>query len=578
MLKERPLRAYLYAVRGQGSLYVPLASIPPGVRDILVTREDPFFYQHKGVLPKNMLRAFKYAIRTHKPMPGGSTVTQQLMKNLYLSCDRSVLRKAREIALAFTVEQKHMLTKDEILELYFNCVRYGPDVYGLADAAGYYFGKTPDALTRNQAVILATTAISPYWRRPVEEPKAFTKHRNDSIYELVAFRAMSIGEAKIIAYAYSPLIGLDPELRRLQDIYGTPGTPKSADGLAEFAAAQEGCPYWRGGYGQTATLGLLNHRRWDDPGWFEGSGFLDDLGKRVFDDAGLIKGYLWSGTADARPYHDRDNDWSCAMLYEHAAEKGGMDSFDNKNGRILYAGRTPETIDHAGVYSSDGYVYHAKDRACGVVKEVFRPEEWNFWSGLPEYRNDMLKDKAADDQLTGYQPILNKERGVTGSPLVSYTALSPNHSGPRGHSITKITPHYAAGDPPVEVLGAIFADGKREASANYGIGSDGRIAMYVEEGMRPWTSGSPDNDYCAVTIECANLPDGSLSSECWESLVALCADICIRNGITDCSYTGDTEGVLTMHRWFQDTECPGPWLSEQFERLSQEVNARLGSK
>jgi hypothetical protein len=71
--------------------------------------------------------------------------------------------------------------------------------------------------------------------------------------------------------------------------------------------------------------------------------------------------------------------------------------------------------------------------------------------------------------------------------------------------------------------------------------------------------------------------DGSLTDECWDSLVALCADICIRNGIRDCSYTGDTDGVLTMHRWFADTECPGPWLSGQFDRLSREVNSKINT-
>ena len=92
---------------------------------------------------------------------GREMTTQQLMKNLYFSCERSVTRKIRETALALKVEYSSMLTKDEILELYLNCVRYGPDVYGIADAAEYYFGKTAGALTRNQAVILATAAVSP---------------------------------------------------------------------------------------------------------------------------------------------------------------------------------------------------------------------------------------------------------------------------------------------------------------------------------------------------------------------------------------------------------------------------------
>lgn len=577
MLRERPVRMYLDAVRRQGRHYAPLDSIPSEVREILVTREDPNFYSHKGILPKSMFRSFRYSLRAHVPMSGGSTITQQLMKNLYLSCDRSLLRKAKDIALALLVEQRSVLTKDEILELYFNCVRYGPDVYGIADAAEYYFGKTADKLTCNQAVILATAAISPYWRRPIEDPVAFTKHRNDSLYELVGFRAMGPRTAQMLAHVYNPVIGLDPELRRMKDIFGVNEEPKTAGGLVDYARVMTGSPYWKGAFGQTAVLGLLNHLRWDHPDEYEGTDFLDDLGRRVFDDAGLIKGYLWSSSADSMPWHDRDHDWTSAMLYENAAEKGRMDSFDGENGRLLYKAAPDGKADHAGIYSSEGMVYHAKDRASGVVCEPFRPEEWDLWSSLPAYERALPADPEKPGGKKGYRNIPADIDDLGRSPLVSYTALSPNCSERHGRSVTRITPHYAAGNPTIEIMGRIFADGSRDASANYGIGSDGRIGMFVEESRRSWASGDPDNDERAVTIECANRQDGSLTGECWNSLIALCADICIRNGIDDCSYTGGTDGVLTMHRWFAYTECPGPWLSEQFERLSREVNSKISA-
>lgn len=79
-------------------------------------------------------------------------------------------------------------------------------------------------------------------------------------------------------------------MRRMQDIYGLPGG-KTADGLVSYARAMTGSPYWKGAFGQTDTLGLLNHSRWDHPEEFDGAEYLDDLGKRVFDDTGLIKGY-----------------------------------------------------------------------------------------------------------------------------------------------------------------------------------------------------------------------------------------------------------------------------------------------
>ena len=92
----------------------------------------------------------------------------------------------------------------------------------------------------------------------------------------------------------------------------------------------------------------------------------------------------------------------------------------------------------------------------------------------------------------------------TNSPLVSYTKLSPNHSGQRTHSIDRITPHCVVGQCSVETLGNIFLPTSRQASSNYGIGVDGRVGMYVEEKNRSWCSSSGANDQRAVTIECAS--------------------------------------------------------------------------
>lgn len=120
------------------------------------------------------------------------------------------------------------------------------------------------------------------------------------------------------------------------------------------------------------------------------------------------------------------------------------------------------------------------------------------------------------------------------------------------------------------------------ASANYCIGKDGEIWLCVDEANRAWTSGSSYNDNRAITIECANYTttrnghvNGQLPNKTWNSLIKLCADICKRNGIERLNYTGDDSGNLTMHKWYSDTDCPGPWLSLQFGRLANEVNNML---
>lgn len=169
---------------------------------------------------------------------------------------------------------------------------------------------------------------------------------------------------------------------------------------------------------------------------------------------------------------------------------------------------------------------------------------------------------------------------MSNSPLVSYTRLSPNCSSRDGARITKITPHHMAGCLSVETCGSVFASSSRGASSNYGIGGDGRIALYVPEDKRSWASSSYANDRQAVTIEVANSATGGdwpVSDAAWESLIALCVDICQRNGINGLTWTGDANGSLTCHYMFKATACPGPYLKSRMGQLADEVNKRLNN-
>lgn len=170
---------------------------------------------------------------------------------------------------------------------------------------------------------------------------------------------------------------------------------------------------------------------------------------------------------------------------------------------------------------------------------------------------------------------------MSNSKLVNYTNLSPNCNKPRNHKIDKITIHHMAGNLTVEDCGKLFSVSARKASSNYGIGSDGRVGLYVDEANRSWCSGNASNDHRAVTIEVAN--DGAgpawhVSEKALEKLIDLCVDICKRNGIEKLNFTGDKSGNLTMHKWFQATSCPGPYLESKFPYIAQEVNKRLGVK
>lgn len=172
---------------------------------------------------------------------------------------------------------------------------------------------------------------------------------------------------------------------------------------------------------------------------------------------------------------------------------------------------------------------------------------------------------------------------MSNSAMVQYTKLSPN-CNPRKHgvynptgAVSKITVHHAAGVVSVESLGSLFARQSRQASANYGIGSDGRVAMFVPEDSRAWTSGSRENDYKAITIEVSNSQKGGtwpVSDRVMEVLIELCADICRRNGFR-LEYTGKPEGSLTAHKMFEATACPGRYLEGKLSCIAREVNRRL---
>ena len=177
----------------------------------------------------------------------------------------------------------------------------------------------------------------------------------------------------------------------------------------------------------------------------------------------------------------------------------------------------------------------------------------------------------------------------TNSSLVSYTKLSPNHSGQRTHSIDRITPHCVVGQCSVETLGSIFYPTSRQASCQYGIGPDGRIGMYVEEKNRSWCSSSNANDQRAITIECASdtTEPYAMNSKVYDALIKLCVDICKRNGKKKLIWLGDKdktlnynpksdEMVITVHRWFANKSCPGNWLYARLGDLATKVTAQLG--
>lgn len=194
-----------------------------------------------------------------------------------------------------------------------------------------------------------------------------------------------------------------------------------------------------------------------------------------------------------------------------------------------------------------------------------------------------------ENNLTKYDSKVKEESVMSNSNLVNCTVKSPNHSGKRTHSIDRITPHCVVGQLSAQSIGGCFTSSSRQASCNYGIGTEGDVCLVVDEANRSWCSSSNANDQRAVTIECASDKSEpyAMNSKVYNKLVELCVDICKRNGKNKLIWFGDknktlsyepksNEMVLTVHRWFANKSCPGDWLYSRLGELANTVTARLG--
>lgn len=161
------------------------------------------------------------------------------------------------------------------------------------------------------------------------------------------------------------------------------------------------------------------------------------------------------------------------------------------------------------------------------------------------------------------------------SSLTDVVILTDHYDSRGGSGIDRITIHHMAANLSVEQCGYVFQT--REASANYGVGTDGRVGCYVDEDYRAWSTATYSNDRRAINIEVANDEIGGnwhVSDTALEKCIELCVDICRRYGFR-LNYTGDTNGNLTLHKWFVSTTCPGPYLESKMPYIAEEVNRRL---
>lgn len=200
----------LSALFEEDRVSVPLDQVPPVLVDAVIAVEDSSFYEHRGVSVRGLVRAAKENATSGEVEEGGSTITQQLVKNSLLTPDRSYDRKAKELVLAIRMERE--LSKDEILQRYLNTVYFGQSTYGVRAASERYFGKPLDRLALPEAALLAGLIASPESFDPFSDPDAARARRAHVLRRMTAEGAITAEDAAAAGAAPLPTAphGIDP--------------------------------------------------------------------------------------------------------------------------------------------------------------------------------------------------------------------------------------------------------------------------------------------------------------------------------------------------------------------------------
>lgn len=191
-----------FVVGPQNPHWTPSSRIPPEMKWAVILAEDSNFYKHEGFDVKAIKNAIKYDLEKKSLKRGASTITQQTAKNLFLSREKTVTRKVKEVYLAWRMEQE--LTKGRIIELYLNVVELGPMVYGIGHGSRYYFGKPASALTPRECAFLAAMLPGPRLAYNPYKNLGKVLKRSDMILKLLHQRGV-LGEGEYQAAMASGL-------------------------------------------------------------------------------------------------------------------------------------------------------------------------------------------------------------------------------------------------------------------------------------------------------------------------------------------------------------------------------------
>lgn len=389
--------------------YSRLEDIDPVLLFMIMAMEDETFFMHKGIRLDSIWEAIKQNIKNRHIVMGGSSITQQLAKNLLFDFDKTYTRKIAEVFAVRILEKKY--SKNKILEIYINCIEFGRGNWDIASACQYYLKADVKEVCSAQALSLAVILPSPKHYNPEANLEAFYNVRSKALNRLVLNNFMRRDEADIIRnskpfdrvldiqtnYLYRSLyknainrarenksaLKVQVNTRCIEQVLN--GTLTSG-GLAEYAAKCEAnmntCYLWGGMMDKiTAELIITLKKRYSHryrPDKIKKYKAAAKEGVYGSDCSGLIKSYLFGGI-DHPDYLDL-YDLNSSMLFEAANKKGNMDSLPETAGVCLFM------PGHVGIYIGSGQVIESTSNlklGDGVIITTMKDREWTNWFYFP---------------------------------------------------------------------------------------------------------------------------------------------------------------------------------------------------
>lgn len=182
--KGQPVKTFL--VGPENPDYYSLNAISPHLRNAILCSEDGSFFWHKGFNPEAIQRSIAENIRAGKFVRGGSTISMQLIKNVFLTRKKTLSRKLEEVLIVWLIENNRLCSKEKMFEVYLNIIEFGPGVYGVADASLFYFGKKPGDLSLSEGIFLSSILPRPKWFMYSFDDKGNLKPYMTDYYKVVS--------------------------------------------------------------------------------------------------------------------------------------------------------------------------------------------------------------------------------------------------------------------------------------------------------------------------------------------------------------------------------------------------------